>query len=126
PGLCAALPSACSRPPPAAYGRLPTPRPSTSSARSTWTWRATWSPAAPRDPDVEGIGLAPHPLRVPSPQGPIPSAPHPLGDPRVGGQRDVPEPVRVDAHRDLRVPAADLAREVEVGHGHARRELPGP
>ena len=53
PGRCAASPSACSRPPPAACGKPPTPRPSTSSARSTWIWRATWSPAAPRSHKVE-------------------------------------------------------------------------
>ena len=41
-GRCAASPSACWKPPPAACGSPRTPRPWTSSARPTWTWRATW------------------------------------------------------------------------------------
>ena len=81
----------------------PTPRPWTSSARSTWTWKATSKPAS-----KPGLLAA-----------------HGLGHPGVGAERDLPEPVHVDAHRDQRVPAVHLPRDIEIRHGHAGRELPG-
>ena len=73
-------------------------------------------------PDPSALSPGPRPLTHTRPSA-LPA--HGRGHPRVRAKRDLPEIVHVDAHRDQRVAAVDLAGDIEIGHGHAGREPPG-